>query len=510
MVEHHKPRITWGSQTGFLFAAIGSAVGLGNIWRFSYITYENGGGAFLIPYLVALITAGLPLMILEFGLGHKKHGASSLAFAKIGRKFEWLGWWMPTFATFGIMLFYSVIIGWCVNYVFYSFTLAWGADPQTFFLKDFLRLSPSVFQLGGIPLHLLLSVALVWFITWLICFREVNRGIERACLIFMPLLFVMTLILVGWGLTLPGAFEGIKWYLKPDFSKIANWQVWMAAYGQIFFTLTLSFGVMIAYASYLPKRTDIVKNAFLTSIINCLFSFVAGFAVFSVLGYMAQKSGLPISQVIDAGPTLAFVAYPQAISMLPFFREAFGVIFFGALVIAGISSGISLIEAFSRALTDKFSLARQKAVTGLCIVGFFGSLIFASGAGLYWLDIVDHYINQYGLVLAGILECLVVGWFLKARVLRTHINAVSDWRINRLWDFAIKIITPGILSIILVNNLINEFSKPYGGHNILALVLLGGLWIIATLLVGFGLSLPKWDKKKLEYDHFAKEDKLLV
>jgi len=104
----------------------------------------------------------------------------------------------------------------------------------------------------------------------------------------------------------------------------------------------------------------------------------------------------------------------------------------------------------------------------------------------------------------------VVGWFLKARVLRNHINAVSDWQINRLWDFAIRIITPGILLIILVNNLINEFSKPYGGHNILALVLLGGLWIIATLLVGFGLSLPKWDKKKLEYDHFAKEDKLLV
>ncbi|KPJ67952.1 transporter, partial [candidate division WOR-1 bacterium DG_54_3] len=111
MAEHHKPRITWKSQVGFLFAAIGSAIGLGNIWRFSYMAYENGGGAFLIPYLAALITAGIPLMILEFGLGHKKHGASSLAFAKIGRGFEWLGWWMPVFATFGIMLFYTVVIG---------------------------------------------------------------------------------------------------------------------------------------------------------------------------------------------------------------------------------------------------------------------------------------------------------------------------------------------------------------------------------------------------------------
>ena len=510
MTEHKKPRIVWGSQIGFLFAAIGSAVGLGNIWRFSYMTYENGGGAFLLPYLIALLTAGIPLMILEFGLGHKKHGAASLAFAKISRKFEWLGWWMPTFASFGIMLFYSVVIGWCINYIFYSFTLAWGSDPQGFFLNKFLQISPGVFQLGSLPIHLLLSVAFVWFITWLICYQEVNQGIEKACLIFMPLLFVMTLILVAWGITLPGAFEGIKWYLKPDFSKIWNWQVWMAAYGQIFFTLSLSFGVMIAYASYLPKRTDIVKNAIITSVVNCLFSFIAGFAVFSILGYMAVKSGVPIPEVVKAGPTLAFVAYPQGISLLPFMREAFGVIFFAALAIAGISSAISLVEAFARAITDKFEINRNIIVTLICVAGFFGSLIFATGAGLYWLDIVDHYINTYGLVMAGILECLVVAWFLKARVLRNHINAVSDWNINRTWDFAITFMTPAILTIILLYNIVKEFNSPYGGYDVFALTLLGSLWLGATLLISLGFSLPKWDKKKLEYDHFAKEDKLLV
>ncbi|MFC1540519.1 sodium-dependent transporter, partial [Candidatus Margulisiibacteriota bacterium] len=314
----------------------------------------------------------------------------------------------------------------------------------------------------------------------------------------------------GWGLTLPGAWEGIKYYLKPDFAKIANWRVWIAAYGQIFFTLTLSFGVMIAYASYLPKRTDIVKAAVLTSLINCFYSFFAGFAVFSVLGYMAVKSNMPIESVVKAGPSLAFVAYPQAISLLPFFREAFGVIFFSALVIAGISSAISLIEAFSRAVTDKFNLKRRTVVDALCLSGFLGSLVFATGAGLYWLDIVDHYINQYGLVLAGLLECLIVGWFLKARVLRTHINAVSDWNINRLWDFAVSILTPGILALIFFRNLIIEFRRPYGDYDVLALVLLGGLWLVATLLVGIGLSVPGWDKKRLEYDHFAEEDKLLV
>lgn len=503
-------RVSWGSQIGFLFAAIGSAIGLGNIWRFSYITYENGGGAFLIPYAVALLVAGIPLLILEYGLGHKKHGASSLAFAKIGRKYEWVGWWMPTFATFGIMLYYSVVIGWCINFFFYSFNLSWGTDTQSFFLNDFLNLSSGVFNIQSLVPHIVLSVLAVWVITWFICYKEVNHGIEKACLIFMPLLFVLTLFLVGWGLTLPGAMEGIKWYLTPDFSKLTNIDVWMAAFGQIFFTLTLSFGVMIAYASYLPKKTNIISNAYITSIVNCLYSFVAGFAVFSILGYMATKAGQPISEIIKSGPTLAFVVFPKGISMLPAFQNIFGMLFFGVLVIAGISSGISLIESFTAAITDKFSFKRTTVVTTLCVTGFFGSLIFATGSGLYWLDIVDHFLNQYGLVFAGILECLIVGWVLKAKVLRRHINSVSSNSIGKTWDLFIKYITPTILVILLGSQLFTEIMKPYGGYSIMALSLIGGLWIIGTMLLALIFTLPKWEKKKIEYDHFAEEDKVLV
>jgi NSS family neurotransmitter:Na+ symporter len=510
MSEHHKERVTWKSQIGFIFAAIGSCIGLGNIWRFSYIVYENGGGAFLIPYFVALLTAGIPLLILEFGLGHKKHGAASLAFAKITRKFEWLGWWMPIYTVFGIMFFYSVVISWCLNYVVYSFTLAWGTDPQTFFLSDFLQVSSGVFDFKGIPVHMLIGVACVWFLIWFICFREINHGIERACSIFMPTLFILTVILVGWGVTLPGAWEGIKWYLKPDFSKLANWQVWIAAYGHIFFTLSVGFGIMIAYASYLPKRTSLIKDALITSLSTSIYAFVAGFAVFSVLGYMALRSGLPIGEVVRSGPTLAFIAYPQAISLFPVFRELFGVIFFSALLIAGIASGLSVVEAFSRAFTDKFDIDRKVVVSVVCALGFLGSLLFAASSGLYWLDIVDHYINQYGLVFAGILECLVVGWFLKAHVLRNHINAVSEWKLTRFWDITISIVTPGVLFIIFINNVIDEFKKPYGEYDLLALILLGGFWLVATLLAAIALSLPKWEKEKLEYDHFAEEDRLLV
>ncbi len=503
-------RPKWNSQAGFLMAAIGSAVGLGNIWRFSYMAYENGGGAFLVPYFIALITTGIPLMILEYGLGHKKQGSSALSFAKIGRKYEWLGWWMPTFVMFGIMLYYAVIIGWCINFLVYSVNLRWGSDTQSFFLKEYLNLSSGVGEIGGLQLQIVAATLLAWGINWGICYRGVAHGIEKASEVFMPLLFVLTLTLVLWGVTLEGAGEGLKWYLTPDWGKIMDWRVWMAAYGQIFFTLSLGFGIMITYASYLPAKTDLVKNAVITSVTNCLYSFIAGFAVFSVLGYMAQQKGVAVSEVVKSGPSLAFVAYPEAISRLPFFNNLFGLIFFFTLVIAGISSGISLIEAMASALIDKFAFSRQRTITVLCALGALGSIIFTTRSGLFWLDILDHFLNHYGLVLAGLFECLIVGWVLKAHVLREHINLVSNWKINRLWDFLIKYWTPGLLIVMLLIQFKEEFTHLYGGYSATALLSIGVSWVLATLLLAIIFSLFSWKKSKLEYKHKPEEDKLLV
>ena len=503
-------RASWNSQAGFILAAIGSAVGLGNIWRFSYITYENGGGAFLIPYFVALLTVGIPLLLLEFGLGHKKHASSSLAFAKIGRKFEWLGWWMPVVATIGINLYYSVVIGWCVNYTFLSFSLGWGNDTQDFFLNEFLQISSGVTDIGGIVPHLLVGLILVWITFWFICYKEVNHGIEKACMVFMPLLFVLTLVLIGWGLTLPGAMEGLSWYLTPDFSKLLDINVWIAAYGQIFFTLTLSFGVMIAYSSYLPKKNNLARSAYITSVSNCLFSFIAGFAIFSVVGYLAQSKGVPVDEVIKSGPTLAFIVLPEAISQLPMFNNVFGVLFFGGLVLAGLSSGISLVESFARAITDKFDFPRKVVVSWICGVSFLGSLIYTTHAGLFILDIVDHFVNQFGLVTAGLLEAIVIGWFLKASVLRKHINDVSDSSVGRSWEFFVRYLIPGILLVIIISNVFVEFEKPYGGYDVISLVILGSISIFGTILVALALSKPEWDEAKLKYNHFPEEDKLLI
>jgi len=217
IAEAHHPRPQWRSRTGFLLAAIGSAVGLGNIWRFSYLCYKNGGGAFLIPYGIALLIVGIPLMILELGIGHRMRGSAPMSFAKVNRSWEWLGWWSVIIVMFGIMLYYSVIISWCVNYVFFSFNLSWGADPNAFFFDQYLQKSSGPFNVGDLRFPIVCALLGVWFFSWFIVYFGVQNGVERANKIFMPLLLVLILILVAWSVNLQGAFEGIKVYLKPDF-----------------------------------------------------------------------------------------------------------------------------------------------------------------------------------------------------------------------------------------------------------------------------------------------------
>ena len=514
-------RSSWKSNLGFLLAAIGSAIGLGNIWRFSYMAHQYGGGAFLIPYLVALLVAGMPIMLLEYGIGHREKGSSPLSFARLDSRFEWLGWWMPVVAMFGIMLYYSVVIGWCINYLFFAFHLSWGADPQSFFFKDFLQLSDSAAHLNGIRIPIVFSTMLVWVICWLICFRDIRHGIEKASFIFMPVLFLLTLIIVGWTMTLEGAGDAIRnHYLHADWSKInlfaadpelrkSAGEVWAAAFGQIFFTLSLGFGIMITYASYLPEKSNIGKNALITCIVNCLYSFIAGFAVFGIVGFMAQSQNVPFADAIKGGPQLAFVVYPKAISMLPNMNVLFGVLFFLMLVVAGFTSGVSLIEAFSCSITDKFDWPRKRVVTIICLAGFAGSLIFTTRSGLYLLDIADHFVTNYGLVIGGILECLLVGWVLKAHVLRSHINKQGS-SIPAIWNLLIRYTTPIILVYLLYLTFVGDLAKNYGDYPTDQLILYGGGWLLICLLAALVLAFSRWEAKKLKRRHLPEEDELLV
>jgi NSS family neurotransmitter:Na+ symporter len=484
-------REQWKSQFGFLLAAVGSAIGLGNIWRFSYMAYSNGGGAFLIPYITALLTAGIPLLILEFGIGHERIGSAPLAYKKIRSGWEWLGWWAVVFVMFGIELYYTVIIAWCLNYFLLSFNLGWGSDPNAFFFKEFLSLSESPSKIGHIQTPILFALVVIWFINWVIVYRGIQKGIELANKIFMPLLFLLTAVLVFWSLSLKGAGEGIKAYLTPDFSKLSNPKVWIDAYSQIFFTLSLGFGIMIAYASYLPAKADISKNAILTAVLNCGYSLFAGFAVFSVLGFMAVSQDKPISEVVSQSIGLAFVAYPKAVSLMPG-GNLFGAIFFLCLVVAGISSSISIIEAFTSAYVDKFNVNRKSFVTIISIIGFGGSVIFTTQAGLFWLDIVDHFLTNYGLVVVGIFESILIGWLFRADLLREHINKYSSIKIGRWWNGIIRLFVPIALGVLLVGALYKEVQSPYEGYSWGAIILLGLDWILFTIIIAIVYALRPW------------------
>ncbi len=455
-------REQWKSRMGFLAAAIGSAIGLGNIWRFSYVCYDNGGGAFLIPYAVALVTAGIPILILEYALGHRLRGSAPAALRRVGKGWEFLGWWAVVFVMFGIELYYCVVISWCCNYFRFAFTLAWGDDPSGFFNKQFLRASDSPWAIGGLVMPIVWGLVVVWVLNWIITARGVQKGVEVACKIFMPLLFVLTVILVIRGVTLEGAGEGIRAYLKPDWSKLKDTDVWIAAYGQIFFSLSVGFGIMIAYASYLPEDADIAGNAIITGVVNCAYSFMAGFAVFGTLGFMAAKAGKPVSEVAVGGGGLAFIAYPQAIAQMPGaaqkLPQLFGAMFFLTLIVAGLSSSISILEAFASAIQDKFGVSRFRTCTVLCLVGFCGSLLFATRAGAPWLGIVDHYLTSYGLVTVGLLECVLAAVVIGVGLLRRHINATSQFKVGRWWDFCIRFLTPLVLLIMLESSIWSQFA----------------------------------------------------
>jgi len=487
-------RDQWGSRLGFILATIGSAVGLGNIWRFSYQAYENGGGAFLFPYIFALLTAGLPLLLLEMGFGFFTRNSAPSSFRKIKEKFEWIGWWSVLVA-FVVTVYYIVIIAWSLLFVFESFSLGWTADPEGFFFGEFLGFSGSAFTLGGIQWQIFFSLLAVWLINYFIIAGGVEKGIEKASKIFMPLLALMVLVIVIRGVTLPGAMQGVKAFITPDCSKILDFNIWVGAYGQIFFTLSLGFGIMIAYSSYLPKKSDVVKNGIIAGVANSVFSIVVGFGVFGVLGYMAQQQGVGIADVATSGIGLAFIAFPKAINLLPGAPQLFGFAFFLSLTIAGLSSSISLIESVVSSLIDNFSLSRKKAVTLVSIAGFALGVPMVTQGGLAILDIVDHFVNIFGLLLVGLVEMLVLSYAFDLDTIKDNMNESSDLHMGNGWKVLIKFVAPIFIGIGFVQNTFSELSAAYGGYPVSELIVFG--WVVVALLVVFAVTIARKSQKRI-------------
>lgn len=493
-------RERWTGRVPFIFAAIGSAIGLGNVWRFPYLSYEYGGGAFLIPWIIGLIVLGIPWMMMEFGMGRYFQRGAPGVFEGIGKKWEWLGWW-PVWVAFLIVTYYTVVIAWALNYVVSSATVAWGmgeagaAGAADYFFGTVLNLSSGPEVLGGLQWPLVAGLAFTWVVLFFIMVRGA-RVIGRISIWLVCIPWLLLIVLVVRGLTLPGAIDGLNYYLTPNFAALGDGDVWFAALSQIAFTLSLGMAGMYAYGSFIAKKADVTNSALITSFSNCATSFFAGFAVFSIVGFIMQALDVSVGEVSVASVGLAFVSFPVAISMMPGANAIIGVIFFLCLFLLGITSAYFLAYGGVIApLIDKFGLSRVKATTIVCVTAFLIGLIFTTSGGLYWgPDLLDRAVSFYGLLITGALACLVIGWGFGADKLREYLNETSDIKVGAWWNWMIKLVVPaGLLFVVIYGGFMKDIREAYGGYQVGILNGSQIIWLIlvVTLILSFVLQAIK-------------------
>jgi len=490
-------RESWGTRGGFILAAVGSAVGLGNLWRFPYELYDHGGGAFLIPYVIAVFVIGVPMLILEFSLGHFTQRAAPDAFARSHRKLEFVGWWSIILG-FVIVTFYTVILAYCFSFLWFSIEgivtggeLPWAGEglagvknAESFFNDDYLGKIEGP-ALGRVRWNIFLPLVVAWVVMYLCIFRGVKL-VGRIVWLTVPLPWLMLLILTVRGLTLEGSIEGLAYYLNPDWTELAKASTWRFAFGQAFFSLSLAFGgVMITYASFLHRKSDLNNNAAIIGLADFATSFVAGLAVFATLGGMAfvtRQAGHPVAvqNVAEGGPALAFVAFPYALAQLPY-SAWFSFVFFFALVTLGIDSAFSITESVLAAVVDKTGWRRSIVLPVVSVVGAAIAVLYITEGGLNWLGVVGDFIDgTWGIAFLGLLECIVLGWLWRVDILRRHANGRSDWRLGKWWEYLIRIFIPVILGSLFFWSLFDDLTRE-GGF----LRTPGGSWILTNCV---GLS----------------------
>lgn len=476
-------RESWTARSGFIFAAVGSAIGLGNIWRFPYVAYENGGGAFLIPYLIALLTAGLPLLFLDYNTGHRYKGAPPTAYRRMWRPAEHLGWWQVMVCLF-IGLYYAGVLSWAGSYIVFSFGQQWSSDPQDFFFNTYLQNSSDGLSLTLVP-QLFIPLVLVWGAVLAILYLGVQKGLEWANKICIPLLVVLFSALVIKALMLPGAIDGLNAFFTPNWQAMTDYRVWLAAYGHIFFSLSVGFGIMVTYASYLKPKTNLTGSAYVVGFANSSFEVLAGIGVFAALGFMAHVQQAEIKDVVSGGIGLAFIAFPKLISSLNSGGDLFGFLFFSSLTVAGVTSLVSVMQVPISAMQDKFKWRRQRAVT---IVGggtaVLSTWLFSTASSITLVDIIDHFVNNLGIVGGGLMSIVLVAWVRRhlLQELIDHNNRISSVALGALWRFMLTVITPAILFSSLFLSIKALLKQGYGDYPIHLIIAIGWGSLLICLL----------------------------
>lgn len=457
-------RENWGSKIGFIMAAAGSAVGLGNIWKFPYTAGENGGGAFVLVYLIFVALIGFSVMLTEFAVGRRKQLAAVGAFKSVDRRWTFAGV-LGVLSGFLIMGFYPVVGGWALAYIFKAGSLLGnpGAIGDAFggFITD------STQPLIWMVIYLALNIAIV--------VKGISSGIEKAGKILMPLLFGILIVIAIKGLTLPGAMKGMEFLFKPDFSKL-NGSVVLAALGQAFFSLSLGMGCMITYGSYLSKSENLIQNAAIVTFMDTAVALLAGIAMFPAMFAFNMEPA--------AGPGLVFVVVPTLFAHMGSVGTMFAILFFVALTVAALTSSVSLLEVVVSFLIDEKQFSRKKAVflssavmVLLCVLA---SLSLANPAigilntGAF--DVFDLLTDKIFLAIGGMLLCIFAGWRLNKQELYDEITNKGEIKFKMFdaWYGLVKYIIPITIAFVAFNGVLGGFESGKGP------VMLLGLGIIAA------------------------------
>ena len=471
----------WDSSIAFIFAMIGAAVGLGNIWRFSYVLYSNGGGSFFIPYFTAIAIMGIPFLILEYGVGFSFKESFSKIMRKINPKFEIIAWMLVLFV-FIVTIYYMVILSWDLIYLLSSFTFSWGTDAAAYFTQT-VGGSSNLSNASFLLIPTTVGVLILWVILWFIAHRNVDKGIGRVSKILIPSLFVIMGIIIVYALTLPGADIGVSTLLTPDWGKLMDVNIWLAAFAQIIFSLSMGQAIALTYASYLPENSKLIDNVLIVVASNSAFEILTAFGVFSILGYMSATSGTPMVQLITEGTGLIFVVFPMIFNIMGPIGRVLAPLLFLAILFAGITSALGFFEPMLNSTVDKLGWSRKKAATILGIIGCAFSLILTTGISSYLVGIIDSFVNEFGILLLIGVQCIIFAWFYGVDKFLPALNECSTFKVGKTWMFIIKYLLPIVLIVMWTIGIVTLFSSAKEFEIMIDLII-----IIAVLGAGFVLT----------------------
>lgn len=466
---------TWKSQSGYIWSLIGSAVGFANILSFSAQAYKNGGGAFLIPYFMALLVLGIPMLILEGMIGYRWKMPFVSAFGRVwGSNGRILGW-LAVLACLTIGGFYIVLTGYSVAYTYYSATNSIPEDSKTFFLQNVLKISSNVTDFGQLSIPILLSTLAVGIATWFVLARSIGDGIEKVCSFIIPILALIMIIFAIVVSFLPGGWDGWGYYLKPDFSRLLEPALWRDVFGQLFFSLSLGLGIIVGYSRHTASDTNIVKAMCWMAAGDFFVSFIAGYAVFGCLAHISAVQNIPFDSILTTDSTfeIGFILFPKLLKFFgPVFSPILGTLFFFCIFAAGITGVFSIVESIAGNVEVEFKTTRKTAVTITIALITSIAVLFCMGNASYVIDSLVPMVMGTNMMFVGTLMILAFVYASK------ELNNDS----RTMYSYSLRYIAPLFLVVSLAGNLWQEFH----GWDIEKTIRWG--WFGIALVLSIGLA----------------------